>query len=156
VVNGGTDLRAWLGVKPNPTVGAALVQSGNQISFDTTTGLQQSLGNASSPGTSAGLLAKLSGGQVELPATSDTSGVVGICSSNCGTTGTAIVVTVGLSMCVADNSVAAGDYIQIGTSTAGRCKSAGATRPGSGQILGRATSAASTGGSFSILLFAAP
>jgi hypothetical protein len=156
VTNGGTDLRAWLGVKPNPTAGAALIQSGNQISFDTTTGLQQTLTNASSPGTSAGLLAKLSGGQVVITATSDTSGVVGICSSNCGTTGTATMVTVGLSACIADNTVTAGDYIQIGTSTAGRCKSAGATRPGSGQIVGRATSSATAGNLFSVLLFAAP
>jgi hypothetical protein len=156
VTNGGTDLRAWLGVKPNPTAGAALVQSGNQIGFDTTTGLQQTLVNASSPGTSAGLLAKLSGGQVVMAATSDTSGVVGICSSNCGTAGTATVVTVGLSACIADNTVTAGDYIQIGTSTAGRCKSAGATKPASGQIVGRATSTASAGNTFSILLFAAP
>ena len=156
VTNGGSDLRAWLGVKPNPTAGAALVQSGNQISFDTTTGLQQTLVNASSPGTTAGLLTKLTGGQVVITATSDTTGVVGICSSNCGTTGTATIVIVGLTACIADNTVTAGDYIQIGTSTAGRCKSAGATRPTSGQIVGRATGTASAGNSFPVLLFPAP
>jgi hypothetical protein len=156
VVNGGTDMRGWLGVKPNTAAGAALIQSGNQISFDTTTGLQQTIPNAASPGTTAGLLVKLAGGQVSVAATADTSGVIGICSLNCGTAGTATIVVVGLSICIADNTVSAGDYIQIGTSTAGRCKSAGTAKPGSGQILGRGLTSAIAGNSFSVLLYAAP
>jgi len=156
VVNGGTDMRGWLGVKPNTSAGAALIQSGNQISFDTTTGLQQTIPNASSPGTTTALLVKLAGGQAVAAAAGDTSGVIGICSLNCGTSGIATIVVVGLSICIADNTVTAGDYIQIGTSTAGRCKSSGAARPSSGQILGRGLTSATAGNSFSILLYAAP
>lgn len=156
VVNDGTDMRAWLGVKANTAAGSALIQSGNQISFDTTTGLQQTLPNATSLGTTSGLLVKLAGGQASTPATTDTSGAIGICSLNCGVAGTATIVVVGLSNCVADNTIAAGDYIQIGSSTAGRCRSAGSTKPGSGQIVGRGLTAATAGNSFSVLLYAAP
>ncbi len=156
VVNGGTDTRAWLGSKGlNTQAGAALIQSGNQIGFDTTTGLQQSMPNAASPGTTQGLLVKLAAGLANVTATTDTGGVVGICSLNCGTSGTATVVAVGMSQCVADNTVAASDYIQIGTSTAGRCLSAGPSKPSSGQIVGLAMTAATVGNSFGILLFPA-
>lgn len=82
----------------------------------------------------------------------DTGGVIGICTSNCGSTGTATIQQSGNVNCVFDvaNAVA-GDYVQISSSTSGKCKDAGATYPSTGQVIGRAL--ASGSGSVAINLF---
>lgn len=110
--------------------------------------------NASSTGTTANLLAKLNASaQAVLAATSDTTGMLGVVVSGAGTTGTAKIATVGTVACVADNSTTVGNFVIIGTSTAGRCRDGGSTYPTSGQVLGRWLSAVSAGSSGTVLLF---
>jgi hypothetical protein len=77
--------------------------------------------------------------------------VIGICTSNCGTTGSATVQTFGVVKgCVFDNTVVAGDYVQV--ASGGGCHDAGSTRPTSGVILGTVFQAGGSAGTYSISL----
>lgn len=60
----------------------------------------------------------------------------------------------GVVSVVADNTVAVGDFIGLGTTTAGRAKSLGATYPTTTnvQVLGRALTAASAGSNINLML----
>jgi len=83
-----------------------------------------------------------------------TSGVIGICTAGCGTSGTATIQIAGTTSCVFDaTATTAGDYVQI-SATAGDCHDAGSSVPTSGQIIGRVLSTNSAGGgTYSIALF---
>src|SRR4051812_33046971 len=77
--------------------------------------------------------------------------VIGICTSNCGTTGSATVQIFGIVKgCVFDNTVVAGDYVQV--ASGGGCHDAGASRPTSGAILGTVFQAGGSAGTYSIAL----
>lgn len=97
------------------------------------------IANAGSTGTTLNTLTKLTGAPstAVIAATTDTSGIIGICAAGCGTAGTAAIVSWGIQPCVFDNSQVAGDYVQISGSVAGNCHDSGASRPSSGQIIGR-------------------
>lgn len=105
-----------------------------------------SLANASTTGTIANGLAKLTGAPSTLveTATTDTGGAVGVVQSGAGTTGSASLVIAGAVVCQFDaTAVTAGDYVQISSATAGNCHDAGATYPAGGQIIGRALTSGS-------------
>ena len=112
--------------------------------------------NEAGTGTVQGKLVKLTGAPSTaiVAAITDTSGVVGICINNCGTTGTATIQVWGQVNCAFDSATTAGHYIQIDTSTAGDCMDTGAaTPPASGQSIGRVLSTNGGAGSYGIDLF---
>lgn len=115
------------------------------------------IANAASTGTTNALLAKLTGAPstAVLTATSDISGAVGVVVSGGGTTGSAVIAVQGEVACTADNATTAGDYAVIGTTTAGRCKDGGATKPTSGQILGRFVTSTASGSNATLLIYPA-
>lgn len=107
-------------------------------------------------GTTANLLAKLSSSapsKVIITGTGDTAGIVGICLVNCATSGSAGIAIHGQAGCTADNSITAGDYIVEGTTTAGRCKSAGGSPITANQMIGRSLTTTSAGSTATIMLF---
>jgi hypothetical protein len=112
--------------------------------------------NEAGTGTTQGKLVKLTGAPSTaiVAAITDTSGVVGICINNCGTTGVATIQVWGQVSCVFDSATTAGDYIQIDTSTVGDCMDSGAaTPPTAGQSLGRVLSTNGGGGTYAVNLF---
>jgi hypothetical protein len=111
--------------------------------------------NASSTGTTANKLAKLTGAPstAVLAATTDTDGIIGVVAGGAGTTGNAQIAISGQASCVFENATTAGDFVSIGSSTAGDCHDAGATRPGSGQTLGRVLATVTAGSSAEVLLY---
>jgi hypothetical protein len=111
--------------------------------------------NAASTGTTLNKLVKLTGAPstAVLTATTDTSGAVGVCAANCGTSGTAQIVESGFSPCIFDGATTAGDYVQISSGTAGDCHDAGSTFPTTGEVLGRVFTTNAAGGTFSVLWF---
>jgi len=111
--------------------------------------------NEGATGTTVNLLAKLTGAPsaVIVAATTDTSGIVGICASGCGTTGTAEITTIGQTSCQFDGSTTAGDYVQISSTTTGNCHDAGSSYPTAGQVLGRVLSTNVGAGAYGMALF---
>lgn len=128
----------------------------SEASFGTTFG-SITTPNDNGTGTTVNLLAKINAsGNAVITATSDQADAVGIVTSGAGTTGSAHIAVMGQASCVADNTVTAGDYIGIGTATAGRCKSLSAvgTYPASGlQVIGRAMASAALGAGFNVFLY---
>jgi hypothetical protein len=114
--------------------------------------------NEAGTGTVQNKLVKLTGAPSTaiVAAITDASGIVGICISGCGTTGTAIIQVWGQVNCVFDSATTAGHYLQIDTSTAGACMDSGAaTPPTSGQSIGRILSTNGGAGTYEIDLFPA-
>lgn len=110
--------------------------------------------NAAATGTVLNLLARLdNSGNAVLPATTDTQSILGVTIARAGTTGTAEIASFGVTPCIADGTTAIGDFVVIGTSTAGRCGSGGQTYPLAGQVLGLWLSASTAGQTGSIFLF---
>ena len=117
------------------------------------------IANASSTGTTLNTLTKLTGAPstAVISTAGDTSGVIGICAAGCGTSGTsttATIVTWGIQACVFDNTTTAGHYVQISASVNGDCTDAGATRPTSGQVIGRVL-ASGAAGTYNVDLYTA-
>lgn len=102
-----------------------------------TTALRQSFTN-SSGGTTAKYLAVLSGSSKQVAgAATATGGVIGVCVSGCGTSGTAEIAIHGRVTCTFDNAVVEGDYVQPDGAT-GKCHDAGSSYPtAGGSIVGR-------------------
>jgi hypothetical protein len=70
--------------------------------------------NEAVTGTAVNRLAQLAGpGTVNTPGTGVTSGVIGICASGCGTTGSAQIASSGILSCQFDGATTANDYVQI-------------------------------------------
>lgn len=115
------------------------------------------IANASSGGTVANTLTKLTGAPSTAlkAATTDTNGIVGITISGAGTSGSATIQVAGLVMCVFSNATTAGHYVQISTGTAGDCLDTGAaTYPvANGQVIGRVLSTNGSAGTYQIDLF---
>lgn len=103
----------------------------------TTSRISVEYANDGTTGTTVNLLAKRTAANAAvLAGTGDTTKMIGVVTSGAGTTGNAVICVLGRCPVVADNTTTIGDYAIIGTGTAGRVRSAGTTRPGSGQILG--------------------
>jgi hypothetical protein len=121
---------------------------------DLTSGsLATEIANQGTTGTTLNKLAKLTGSPATaiIAATSDTSGVIGIVVDGAGTTGSAQIARGGQASCAFDGATTTGDYVQISGTTAGSCHDAGATYPGTGQVLGRVLSTNASAGIYAIL-----
>jgi hypothetical protein len=108
------------------------------------------------PGTKINKLVKLTGSPFSAATTasvSDTGGIVGLCVTGCGNSGSATIKVGGIGGCAFDGPTTAGDYIQISSSTAGDCHDAGATYPTSGQVIGRVFSTHAIAGTWRIDVF---
>lgn len=140
--------------------------SANRIAFNNVnleltganSGIETRFTNAGVTGTANDKLAILTGAPstVKTAATTDTTGVVGICvgaTGTCGTSGQATILISGLGSCVFDGATTAGDYVQISSTAAGDCHDAGATFPASGQVIGRVLSTNGGGGTYSLFVF---
>lgn len=98
--------------------------------------------NNSVTGTIVTNLAKLDSlGNALLPATSDTSGIVGVVIGGAGTSGNAQIAYSGIASCRFDNAGRIGDYVGISSTVAGNCTDVGQTYPAHGQVIGRVLSA---------------
>lgn len=113
--------------------------------WTTTTALGDSLAyrisvpNAGATGTTVNKLAKFtSAGAAVITSAAETAGVLGIVHSGAGTTGSAVVTTLGAENCVSDNATTAGHYATVSASVAGDCSDTGsATFPVAGtQVIG--------------------
>lgn len=115
------------------------------------------IANASSTGTTANTLTKLTGAPstAVISATTDTGGAVGVTISGAGTTGNATIQIAGLVNCVFDGATTAGHYVKISSSTSGDCSDGGATYPTTGQAIGRVLSTNASAGTYQIDLFPA-
>ncbi len=161
--------RAW-GLTPGSGFTLAAPSTGNvQLNYDSnvladlTTAqnmMNKSSGQtftAGTGGTTINLLVKGNGANptgVITTATTDTGTgiVIGIALQTVAATASVKVATRGTATCVADNAVTAGDWIQVGTTTAGRCRDTGATFPTSGDVVGQAQSSATVGNTFTVNL----
>lgn len=111
--------------------------------------------NSGTGGTTATLIVKLdTSGTVVTTDTTTLNNAVGV-ALNTTTAGGAVRVAInGVVTATADNTVAAGDYIGLGTTTAGRAKSLGTTYPSTSgvQVIGRALGGATAGSTFLLML----
>jgi hypothetical protein len=120
----------------------------NGVGICCTPGAYFNTANATTPGTSPWTLTKLTGSptsSVVIASTSDTGGIIGICTpfgglSTCSTSGLATIQQSGNTDCYFDGTPTPGDYIQISSTVAGECHDAGSSYPTSGQIVGRVIS----------------
>lgn len=140
--------KAWL-YSDGTNVYTAAPTGGGGGSFSFT------IANEGTTGTLANGLAKLAGAPSTAvrTSTSDTGGAVGIVTAGAGTGGTATIQLAGQVNCVFENATTAGNYVILGTTTAGNCRDGGATYPGSGQAIGRVLSTNGSAGTYAILLF---
>ncbi|MBI5620863.1 SH3 domain-containing protein, partial [Candidatus Gottesmanbacteria bacterium] len=111
--------------------------------------------NSGTGGTTATLIVKLdTSGTVVTTDTTTLNNAVGV-ATNTTTAGSAVRVAInGVVTATADNTVTAGDYVGLGTTTAGRAKSLGTTYPSTAglQVIGRALGGASAGSTFLLML----
>lgn len=114
------------------------------------------LANCAATGTTLNTLTKRinSGGNscLVIMATTDTTGASGITTKGNGTTGLAELTRGGVVPCLFDNATTAEDYVQISSVTAGNCRDVGATRPTSGQIIGRVIGTGGGAGPYNVAL----
>jgi hypothetical protein len=101
--------------------------------------INMTVANASSVGTTIGLLAKLTGAPstVRNTETTDTENSIGVCTSGCGTTGNATIAIAGQVTCQFDGSTTAGNYVVISVTSAGKCHDAGSSFPTDKAAYGR-------------------
>jgi hypothetical protein len=85
-------------------------------------------------------------------AVTDTTGILGICVANCGTTGNAVIQQSGTLPCIFDGATATNDYFENSATVAGDCHDVGATEPTSGQVLGRVISSNAGAGYYNVIL----
>ncbi len=133
-----------------------LMASNKNLTFDVGNGTTNVTIKAGTGGTTTGLLVKIDtiANQVVTSSVTDTNNAVGIAVTSVSSGANAQIAISGVAVAVADNAVSVGDYIGIGTTTAGRAKSVGSVYPSSAntQVIGRALSSASVGSSFNVLL----
>ena len=151
---------------------SVIYQSGSNIGIGTTTpasalqvigdiditnnAILSEVANAGSTGTTIHKLAKLSSGSAVIASISDTDNIIGVVVGGAGTTGNAQIAVDGQATCVFDNATTAGDYVTISSGTAGDCHDAGASRPSSGQNIGRVLSTHGSGGTYAIMMGLSP
>lgn len=113
------------------------------------------LKNASSTGTSVAHLVKITGAPSTaiIASAGDADGAIGICDTNCGTSGFPNIATAGIATCAFDAATTAGDWVQISTSVNGDCTDTGsATIPTTGEIVGRVLNTIGSAGNAQVLL----
>ena len=148
----GTSTIAVSALSDNGTI----VSSSESIDL-TSTSILSEIANAGTTGTTVNKLAKLTGAPstAVIAATTDTGGIIGIVIGGAGTTGNAQIAVSGQATCAFDGATTAGDYVQISSGTGGNCTDAGATKPTTGQIIGRVLSTNGGAGSYAIEIFPA-
>jgi len=105
-------------------------------------------------GTATGKLIKDNGsGQAVTISTADTSGILGICKTGCGTTGTATVQVTGFASGVFDGATTSGDFVCASTTSAGELHDCGTSQPTTTQLIGTVLSTNATGGTYTFDLF---
>lgn len=98
--------------------------------------------NKSTTGTMVNKIVKLdttaSPATAIIATTSDTTNVLGVCVSGCGTTGSATILTVGQAACQFDGTATVGHYVIVSTGTTGDCADSGSatTYPTGVAVLG--------------------
>lgn len=112
--------------------------------------LLEQLPNLASPGTTANTLTIYSGNAVTAALTTSTTNAMGICVSNCGTTGNALIAIGGQVGCVFDGATTAGDFVEVSTTVGGDCHDAGATVPTNVGVYGVVLSTNASGGTYSV------
>lgn len=121
-------------------------------------GLSIPYSNAAATGTTVNRLAKIidvSGApKAQLLGTSETTLGFGICSSGCGTTGTAQIDVLGISNCDFDGATTDQDYVISSVTTAGKCHDAGSgtTIPTGVTVFGRVLSTNVGAGTYTLNL----
>ena len=117
-------------------------------------GMTMVIPNAGVTGTTVNRLAKLTGAPstAVLTATTDTEGAVGICTSGCGTTGSATIAIIGQVSCAFDGATTAGNYVVISATTAGMCHDGGSSFPTAQAAYGRVLSTNGGAGTYVIEL----
>jgi hypothetical protein len=142
------------GVSTNAGTAGQMVQYSAPTTLSGVSGSTMPVANDGTTGTAANKLAKYTAaGNAVITAAGDTGGAIGIVSSGAGITGNAVVQLSGLISCVFDGATTALDYVQISGSVAGDCHDAGASYPGSGQVLGRVLSTNASGGTYAMHLY---
>jgi hypothetical protein len=163
IANGGTNSATATGsgqtvLATSPTITTPTISGdlGGNLGLGTF-GETQTIPNAGTTGTTNALLAKLTGAPstAVITATSDIAGAIGVVVSGGSTSGSAVIAVQGEATCTADNATTAGDYVIIGTATAGRCRDGGATKPTSGQIVGRFLTSTALGSAATVELWPA-
>jgi hypothetical protein len=94
--------------------------------------------NDTTTGTTAKYLVKLLGSNKRVVTGGvAVSGLIGICVTNCGASGNAVIAIRGRSTCTFDNATVEADYVQADGAT-GKCHDAGASFPtAGGQVVGQ-------------------
>jgi hypothetical protein len=128
-----------------------------QRSIDATNHLSATvfdIANAGTTGTTVNKLAKLTGAPstAVILATTDTDGALGVVVAGAGTSGKAQIAVSGEAVCVFDGATTAGDWVTPSSTVAGDCHDAGASRPGSAQVIGRVLSTNGSGGTYAVAL----
>ena len=136
-----------------PTLRLKHLYAGTYV--DTTAGaMATDIPNAATTGTTLNKLAKVTGSPATaiIASTSDSNGVIGVVVDGAGTTLSAQIARGGQAPCVFDGATTSGDYVQISSTTAGDCHDAGASYPGTGQVLGRVLSTNASTGTYAMLV----
>lgn len=116
--------------------------------------INMTVANDSGTGTTTGLLAKLTGAPstVRNTQTTDTENAIGICTSGCGTTGSATIAIAGQVNCQFDGSTTAGNYVVISATSAGKCHDNGSSFPNDKAAYGRVLTTNVGAGTYSMTL----
>lgn len=93
------------------------------------------ISNNTSTGTTTYLLSCLDASGNAVTCGLGATGVVGVCVTSCGTSGTALIAVAGGTGCTFDAATTAGHYVIPSSSTAGDCTDAGANYPSAGSNL---------------------
>ena len=140
---------AWM--SPSGSTGAVSCRQINSVDiYGLSTSLQ--LTNDSAGTVQNKLVIIDNSGKFTIALTSSTKGVIGICTSGCGTSGTGTVVISGQVNCIFDGATAAGDYVTASTTSAGECHDAGGTFPASSEVLGQVLSTNGGAGTYGMNL----
>lgn len=101
--------------------------------------VSMTVANASSTGTTTNRLVKLTGAPSTaiITSTSDTENTLGVCTSGCGTTGSATIALLGQVNCDFDGSTTAGNFVINSSTSAGKCSDAGSSFPTSSAAIGK-------------------
>lgn len=107
----------------------------------------------SSTGTTVNTLTTITSTGAQITGTGPLTGVIGICKSNCGTTGVPAVVIIGPATCAFDSGgVTEGHLVIPSTATAGNCADGGTSQPTGTLVLGLSTQTVSGAGTAIIIL----
>lgn len=163
MVYDGTDMRLTVppgnSASDNTTVNNITVNNSTSVNMKCQhcslngTELSNLFPNAGATGTTLNKLAKLTGaGTAVITATTDTGGILGICTGNtgtgasaCGTAGSSEIAIQGTFSCIFDGATTQDDYVVNSATVAGDCHDFGATYPVGQQVVGRVLVTAAAG-----------